>query len=242
MTGLVWFRVRFGSGAILWLVLAVVCGLGLVLAGASRAAAADMDFRIVDYGVPGRCGGACPKVISAEGEITNDTPRAFLEFVAAHVDDPNVHSVVFLHSQGGGVAAAMRLGEMFRKTGVLAVVARLAPSPAGQGAAINVPGAHCFSACVYALMGAKKRVVPPTSLVGIHRMYFFNDERDAATGTETQRRTFGTSQFVAQLAKYASSMGVSRELIYTAEKIDPDNLHIVTTAELQRWHLATRRY
>ena len=91
-------------------------------------------------------------------------------------------------------------------------------------------------------MGAKKRVVPPTSLVGIHRMFFYNDERDAATGIEEHHRTFGTTRFVAKLADYARSMGVSRDLIYAAEKIDPDHLRIVTTAELQRWRLGTRRY
>ena len=211
----------------------------LVLSLFPGPAVADMAFRLVPFGDPARCGPRCPKVIGAEGEITNNTPKAFLEFVAANVDDPQVHSVVFLHSQGGGVAAAMRLGQMFRKTGVLAVVARVAP---GEGTALNIPGARCFSACVYALMGAKKRIVPPTSLVGIHRMFFYDNVRDAASGTEEQHRTYGSSEFVAQLAHYASSMGVSRDLIYLAEKIDPDHLHIVTTAELQRWHLGSRRY
>ena len=204
--------------------------------------AADMRFRLLPFGDPAECGEKCPQVIGAEGEIKNDTPRKFMQFVAAHLDDPRVRSIVFLHSPGGGVEASMRLGRMFRKTGVLAVVARIEPTQAGQGPAVNVPGARCFSACVYAFMGAKKRVVPPSSLVGIHRMFFYEDARDVASGKSTGKRTFGSPQFVAQLADYASAMGVSKDLIYTAEKVDPDHVHIVTPSELKRWRLGGQTY
>jgi hypothetical protein len=94
---------------------------------------------------------------------------------------------------------------------------RIAPAQAGQGPAVNLPGARCFSACVYALMGAKKRVVPPSSLVGIHRMFFYEDAVGAAAGEAGGKRTFGSTEFVARLADYAKAMGVSRDLIYTAE-------------------------
>ena len=204
--------------------------------------AADMRFRLIPFGDPGECADTCPQVIGAEGEIKNDTPRKFMQFVAANLDDPRVRSIVFLHSPGGGVEAAMRLGRMFRKTGVLAVVARIDPAQAGQGPAVSLPGARCFSACVYAFMGAKKRIVPPSSLVGIHRMFFYEDARDSAAGKSRGARTFGSPQFVAQLADYASAMGVSKDLIYKAEKIDPDHVHIVTPSELKRWRLGGQNY
>ena len=207
---------------------------------AQPALAAEMLFRLIPFGDPAACGQQCALVIGAEGEIRNDTPKQFLEFVAANLDDPRVRSIVFLHSPGGGVDASMRLGRIFRKTGVLAVVARIAPAEAGQGPAVNLPGARCFSACVYALMGAKKRVVPPSSLVGIHRMFFFQDGEDSVSGEG--KRTFGSARFVAKLADYASAMGVSRDLIYSAEKVDPDHIHIVTPKELRRWRLGGQNY
>jgi hypothetical protein len=37
-------------------------------------------------------------------------------------------------------------------------------------------------------------------------------------------------------------MGVSKELIYKAEKIDPDHVHIVTPQELRRWRLGEESY
>lgn len=208
----------------------------------AAARASEMVFQLVPYGHGGPCGRDCTDVISAEGEITNDTPRRFLEFVAQNLDNQRLRSVVFLHSPGGGVAAAMKLGRMFRKTGVLAVVARVRPPETAGGPTVALPGGRCFSACVYALMGARKRVVPPTSLVGIHRMFFYDYEKDPTTGQSLTQRTFGTSAFVDQLARYAASMGVSRELIYMAEKIDPDNIHILTGAELRRWRLGTQKY
>ena len=222
----------------------VLCAHALLalLALLQPAMAADMRFRLVPFGDPAKCGETCAQVIGAEGEIRNDTPRKFLEFVAANLEDPRVRSIVFLHSPGGGVDASMQLGRMFRKTGVLAVVARIAPAEAGQGPAVNLPGARCFSACVYALIGAKKRVVPPSSLVGIHRMFFYDDAEGAGPGEPGGKRTYGSPRFVARLADYASAMGVSRDLIYTAEKVDPDHIHIVTPRELRRWRLGRETY
>jgi hypothetical protein len=209
---------------------------------AQPALSAEMQFRLVPFGDPADCGQQCAQVIGVEGEIRNDTPKKFLQFVTAHLDDPRVRSIVFLHSQGGAVDASMRLGRMFRKTGVLAVVARIAPAEPGQGPAVNLPGGRCFSACVYALMGAKKRVVPPSSLVGIHRMFFYDDAAGGVSGKSSGKRTYGSPQFVARLADYASAMGVSRDLIYTAEKVDPDHIHIVTPKELRRWRLGGETY
>ncbi len=222
----------------------VLCAQALLalLALLQPALAADMRFRLVPFGDPAKCGETCAQVIGAEGEIRNDTPKKFLEFVAANLEDPRVRSIVFIHSPGGGVDASMQLGRMFRKTGVLAVVARIAPAEAGQGPAVNLPGAKCFSACVYALMGAKKRVVPPSSLVGIHRMFFYDDAEGSLPGEAGGKRTYGSPRFVARLADYASAMGVSRNLIYMAEKVDPDHIHIVTPGELRRWRLGRETY
>ncbi len=222
----------------------VLCAQALLalLALLQPALAADMRFRLLPFGDPAKCGETCAQVIGAEGEIRNDTPKKFLEFVAANLEDPRVRSIVFIHSPGGGVDASMQLGRMFRKTGVLAVVARIAPAEAGQGPAVNLPGAKCFSACVYALMGAKKRVVPPSSLVGIHRMFFYDDAEGSLPGEAGGKRTYGSPRFVARLADYASAMGVSRNLIYMAEKVDPDHIHIVTPGELRRWRLGRETY
>ena len=40
----------------------------------------------------------------------------------------------------------------------------------------------------------------------------------------------------------AGAMGVSKDLIFTAEKVDPDHVHIVTPSELKRWRLGGQNY
>jgi hypothetical protein len=37
-------------------------------------------------------------------------------------------------------------------------------------------------------------------------------------------------------------MGISRQLVATAEQIPPNTVHIVTPGELVRWHLGTPRF
>ncbi len=214
-------------------------GLGCIVAAATAQA---MDFTTVSYGDPAVCGSRCPLVISATGDISNDSAREFYEFLSSRVADRRLRSIVFLHSPGGAVVGAMKLGEMFRKTGVLTVVARILPAPPGVSPALFPPGARCFSACVYALMGGKKRVVPNDSLVGIHRMHFNRYMRDVGTGESTADRVYGSKDFVARLADYARSMGVSREIIYTAEQVAPDGLHIVTGGEMRKWRLGERKF
>ena len=198
---------------------------------------------IVPFGEGSKCATNCPEVVRAVGEITSATPTDFYNFLTAHVRDPRLHAIVFLHSPGGSVAASMRLGRMFRKAGVAAIVARLARiSDDPNAPAVATPGGRCYSACVYALMGAKKRVVPPPSMIGIHRMSFEEHERDISSLSEVTHETFGTPEFVAQLANYAQSMGVSKDVIYTAEKIAPENIHIVTPAELRKWRLGSLKF
>ena len=48
----------------------------------------------------------------------------------------------------------MQLGMALRRVGALAIVARAGPV-AQRGSGVVLTGGGCYSACVYALMGAK---------------------------------------------------------------------------------------
>jgi hypothetical protein len=199
------------------------------------ASAADMSFRLVDFGNPAKCRQACPQVIAAEGEITTRTPQAFLDFVRSHVDSGRLHSIVLLHSQGGRVVASMELGRAFRTIGAAVIVAR---APAGRAVVDGaVLSGRCFSACVYALMGATTRVAPAQSRVGIHRMFMFEANRSPES-TANLARVYAARPLVSRLSEYAQVMGVSPELVWTAETIDPDKIRILSGTEMKRWKLA----
>lgn len=195
--------------------------------------AADMTFSLVDYGQ--KCGAKCPQVIAADGEITAKTPQAFVDFLGRHIGSGRLHSIVLINSQGGRVVAAMEWGQAMRKLGVAAVVAKVVPGENRKDLWV-VPG-RCYSACVYALMGAKKRVALPESRVGIHRMFMYEANMSPEARSERDR-VFAAEPLVARLSEYAQMMGVSTELVRKAETINPDKIHILSAAELKRWKLA----
>jgi len=201
----------------------------------SGAHAAEMSFRLVDFGRPAKCRQACPQVIAAEGEITSRTPKAFLDFLGAHLGSGRLHSIVLVHSQGGQVVASMELGQTFRKIGAAVVVARVPPGHAVTDGSLQ--SGRCYSACVYALMGAVKRVAPPQSRVGIHRMFMFEANR-SPDSTMGLSRVYADSPLVGRLGDYAEAMGINPELVWTAETIDPDKIRVLSGAEMRRWKLA----
>ncbi|GAC1334486.1 MAG: hypothetical protein NVSMB26_17300 [Beijerinckiaceae bacterium] len=194
-----------------------------------------MSFRLVPLEDPGRCGAQCAQVIAADGEITDATPDQFLSFVRSNVQG-NVRSVVFINSPGGKVVASMELGRVFRQLGTATVVARVR---AGQGDTAHFASAHCFSACVYALMGGRKRVIPPQSQVGIHRMFSYESGMDPAGGTATLRRRYDNGDMRTMLSRYSSTMGISSGLIDFAEHTSSDSIHVLSKGEIARWRLGT---
>ena len=136
--------------------------LAAILACGSAASAAPMTFRTMPVG--DKCGARCPEMIIADGEITNRTPDEFIAFVRRQSVNPNARGVILLNSQGGAWAPRWNRA-LFRTAGAAVIVGRAGP----QG----VVAGRCYSACVYALMGAKKRVIPKVSKVGIHRMFAY---------------------------------------------------------------------
>ena len=203
-----------------------------------RAHAAPMTFGLVPLSDPGRCGRNCVEVISAEGEIVDSTPQDYLSFLQRSVSDPRLRVLVFLHSPGGKVVASMKLGELFRSSGALAIVARVRPSRPGSGRNAAIAPGACYSACVYALMGGKKRVVPPNSVAGIHRMFNYVGEADPDSLDHQRRKIYDTGALGSELEKYAGVMGVSPALVAEAETVSSNSIHIVTPAEMRRWRLA----
>ncbi len=211
-----------------------LAGLAFVLGLATATAQAEpeMSFQLVSLRA-GDCHTRCPLVISAVGRITENTPRVFLSFLEEQ-SARNLRAVVFLDSPGGSVVASMQFGSLMRQLGAAAVVARVAVDRAGQPVIVN---AQCFSACVYALIGARKRVIPRVSQVGIHRMFLSAEGLDPATEEALRRAHYDSSDVRAVLSRYTAAMGVSPALIARAEHTPSQNLYILSQADIRRWHL-----
>jgi hypothetical protein len=205
------------------------------LATSASVRAEEMSFRVATL-ADGRCRADCPQVLVAEGEIGEETPDAFLDFVRTHLGEGRLRSIVLIDSPGGRVVASMELGHVLRRLGMAVVVARV-----GAAGGPLVSG-RCYSACVYALMGGRKRVIPRQSRVGVHRMFNFVDGVDPASGEPMPERRYADSGMRRALARYSAEMGVSRELIALAERTSPDRVHMLSAAEIARWRLGSPKF
>jgi hypothetical protein len=216
-----------------------VCALGflaLAVAMGGGASAGEMTFRVVGLNA-GSCGARCPQVIAAEGEIGDATPDAFVGFIGQNVSGGNLHGIVLLDSPGGKVVASMELGQAIRRLGMAVIVARPA---AGSRDSMDLVAGRCYSACVYALMGGARRVIPPQSRVGVHRMFNYSTSFDFSEGL-VRERNLDDGGMRATLSRYARNMGVSPDLVTLAERTSPDQLYMLTSSDISRWRLGSRK-
>jgi hypothetical protein len=222
---------------------AAALAASLIAAGAflktdpAWAQGAPMSFHLARV-AEGGCTRDCPQIIVAEGVIEEDTPQAFIDFVRSAATQRGARGVVLLSSPGGRVVASMRLGAALRKMRAAVIVAR----SWRQGDRDLTLAGQCMSACVYAMMGGVKRIVPPQSSVGIHRMSREDAGESWARAPHSTTRSYASSDMVQALANYAAEMGVSPAVIRTAEGISPEEIHILSPAELQRWRVASPRF
>ena len=184
-------------------------------AGGGRAGADDLSHRVSFDSTD--CGADCPQVIVADGVIEAETPQAFRRFRQA----------------GGAVAATARrhLHEFAGRQRRRVDGARRGVSPAARSRSIVAGFAaggdragpvagECLSACVYALMGATRRVAPPRAGSGCTACRW-REPTAAAAGAR-----FADAGWSRLLARYAARMGVNPAIVWRAESLPPDALHI----------------
>ena len=142
------------------------------------------------------------------------TPEAFVGFLQSVADAPNLRDVVVINSPGGRVVASMRLGAALRKLHAAVIVARFGD----ESDDLNSPSGGQCSEIFQALKSnlrkselmdaAARRVVPPASRLGIHRM---SSQESAGAGRffAPAAPSYASADMVDALAGYAAQMGVS---------------------------------
>ena len=202
----------------------------------ASAASSSMTFRVQPLATGG-CGPRCPHVIVADGVIELETPQAFVDFLKSGAVDRKLRRVVFINSRGGNVVASMMFGHILRELRVAGVIGRF--ESGGQAGPFV---GECLSACVYAMMGAVRRVAPRGSEVALHRMSIMESAGGGWGAAARVTRSFADAPMVAVLAKYASRMGVNPALVRAAEALPPDTMHALTLDEMRRWSFATSQF
>ena len=203
----------------------------------------------------GGCGAGCDEWIAAEGGFdvgSADRLRAFLR------NFPGRTPPIYFQSPGGIQEEAIAIGRLMHERGMTAGVARTLPYGCAPGketgdrclalkrsgqpiaAELRSTGASCSSACVYALLGAKTRLVPPDARLGVHasrRVHVYPDGRVTRTSGDD-----GVAEATSELKDYVQEMGVDVALIDTAFKIKFSDAYFLSRNEIVHFGIDTRAF
>ena len=206
---------------------AIAITLGIWLFSKTLVAASPMTFALHYNGamrVDGRS-----SWISAEGEITNDTPAEFEKFVGTLNLWKDTR--IALDSPGGSVIGGIRLGELIRKYKLITGVAK---SVKNGEYSTPAPG-ECASACVFAFVGGVDRAVTSPSRIGIHQMSVRHQNlyQSNVVNVEELDKSFSTSQILMGLViSHFIEMGVDLNAASLMSQVMPMNIKWLSPDEL----------
>ncbi|MBX9776949.1 MAG: hypothetical protein K2Y71_21430 [Xanthobacteraceae bacterium] len=214
-------------------------------------------------GEPNACGEGCSEWIAVEGSFDPDAggrAQAFLKRHAAR------KLPVYLHSPGGNTTAALTLGRYLRQQGITAGVAATVPrgceSAFDQSKACNAakrssqpvladwrPDVACSSACVWALLGAKVRHVPPGARLGVHAgkltlMRKLSDGRvqTVSPGQYASLHKERSSAMESTTRRYIREMGIDTRLLDAAQKIAHEDIYYLSRDQIAAFGIDRREF
>src|SRR5262245_6033683 len=132
-------------------------------------------------GGPNACGEGCSEWIAVEGRFVSDSAARVIAFLQRHGAR---NLPLYFSSPGGDGKAAIAIGRFLRQRGLTAGVGKTIPHGCESDRDVSAscraakrssqpvvaewrPDGVCSSACVYALIGAKVRQVPPAARLGV---------------------------------------------------------------------------
>lgn len=134
------------------------------------------------------------------------------------------NTTLLLHSNGGDVAEAMRIGEYLDKHDISTSV--WIGKPFGR--------MNCFSSCVLILSGGHYK--SPLGRIGIHRPYITDMQIDPKTSKES------LATVKAEISKYLESMGILPQLAEDMFSTPPEEIKILSKDEIQKYRLDRINY
>jgi hypothetical protein len=223
--------------------------LALILGSHGASAQPDLEPMIffVAKGERNACGPGCSEWIAAEGMFEGPKVEQRFRDLLATLNGRNL-PIVF-NSLGGVIGEALVLGRILRERRMAASVgesypegckARIAADESCRRimaanrelkAQLRTAGAACSSACVYALLGASERHVPPDARVGIHAA--------TPTAVSSQPGWLTVEQMHNNRKRYILEMGGNPDLQDAAIKTRPPGVHVLSREELVRYRVET---
>jgi hypothetical protein len=209
----------------------------------------------VAKGAPDVCGPGCSEWIAAEGAFDTGAAVRLRAFLSRQ---RNGRLPIYFHSPGGLADRAFTIGRMMRERGMTAGVSRTRPDAcrklddkacnalkrSGQplNAELNALGT-CNSACVYALIGAKERLVPPGARLGVHSsklIKLYSDGRVSVVNAGAARSQVHMRE--VQTRKYIVDMGIDARLFDIAVKTPHESVHYLSRDEVAGFRIDTRQF
>ncbi len=168
-----------------------------------------LSFRYVDDPGIGR-------IMIAEGAITPGDADRFEAALEAAAPRPDV---LALHSPGGSVRDALRIGETVREGGLKTMI---------------TADATCASACPLILFSGTERLISRDAWVGMHQSYLVD------VNLVTTRQAVADIQFLqGDVLEHTKKMGVDPAVHIHAFQTPPDSIYYLVEDELTEYGVAT---
>lgn len=151
-------------------------------------------------------------VAVANGEIFKGDDQRFRDFISQHPE----RRVLILSSIGGDLQTGMEIGRKIRQEEMTTFV----PKPL-----------VCYSACFFMYIGGRERDVDEQGQLGVHQFYGATPN---SQGDIVQSQTQSAS---AEVLNYILSMGAHVEAFEISLRTPPDQMHVFTRDELERFGL-----
>ena len=161
--------------------------------------------------------------ILADGEITEETPQKFIEFIK-EIDLRDYCSVVF-NSEGGSVTAAVVLGTIIRENGLSTGVGE--KLEAGEDGYLKP---SFKGSCAYAFMGGVERFAIE-GMIGVHQFY------GSTTGNDLEN----SQALAGMLIYYFDSLGIDLRAIKPALITPSDEMYYYSEKELSDFMIVTNQ-
>jgi hypothetical protein len=214
-------------------------------------------------GEPNACGDGCSEWIAIEGSFEADAGSRAQAFLKRHAARK---LPVYFHSPGGNTAAALTLGRYLRQqritAGVAATIPRGCASAFDQSDASSAlkrsgkpvvadwrPDVACNSACVWALLGAKVRDVPPGARLGVHAgkltlMRKLPDGRVEAVppGQYSSLHKERSAAITATTRRYIREMGIDPAVLDVAQKVAYEDIYYLTRDQIAAFGIDRRDF
>jgi hypothetical protein len=155
-------------------------------------------------------------VILVSGRIGVGDSERFTSFLEGMPARPQM---VALHSPGGIVQEALKIGRRIRNEGLTSGV---------------LSGAYCMSSCPYLLAGGLERTVSLNAIVGVHQHYY---EQPKLLPVVFAVEQIQSAQ--GETMEFLIEMGVDPSLMVYSLKTPPEQIYALVKSELAETRIAT---